>query len=376
MAQLYQNDPQWANQKIGLQNALTISQVGCLLTSMAMTVNHFGGNTTPAALNNMMKSSGGFSGAWIKAARVPGAFPQLGMKRQKWVERGPISLDLIDQGLEAGSLIVVRVDWSADPGIQGHWVVIHKKEGNDYLIWDPWNKQGASNKLTERYGFASKNPADIILEAIWHGKGDFPPPENTMASAPTSAPISSSQRKNTPTAKKAPSQSSNPLAVKPMMNQLSLRQQPINGTIIKLLSQADVMVVIEDSSAATKVGQHGQWLHVRLSDNTEGYVAAWYVKQTEAPIMAPSQPPTPTSPNQPASKPAGIQVNTTVNLASLRSQPRVANDTFIRTLPAGTDLIALDADAASKVGQQDQWLHVQTSDGQKGYIAAWLVTKR
>ena len=187
MAQLFQNDPQWAGQKIGNQNILTIEQVGCLLTSMAMIVNYYGGNTNPSALNSMMKSSNGFTGAWVKSAQVPSAFPQLGMKRQKWVENPPIPMDLIDQGLEAGSLIVVRVDWSADPGIQGHWVVIYQKEGDDYLIWDPWNKAGASNKLTERYGFASKDPSKIILEAIWHGKGDFPPPATTAAPS-TSAP--------------------------------------------------------------------------------------------------------------------------------------------------------------------------------------------
>ena len=113
MAQLFQNDPRWANNKIGLQNSLTISQVGCLLTSMSMVVNYFGGNVTPASLNDMMKASGGFNGAWVKSAQVPSQFPQLGMKRQKWeqCEGTPASVDLIDAGLEAGSLIVARVDW-------------------------------------------------------------------------------------------------------------------------------------------------------------------------------------------------------------------------------------------------------------------------
>ncbi|MCB8945970.1 MAG: SH3 domain-containing protein [Ardenticatenaceae bacterium] len=369
MAQLYQNDPRWANQKIGLQSSLTISQVGCLLTSMAMVVNHYGGSTTPAALNDLMKSRNGFSGAWVKSAQVPSAFPQLGMQRQKHVESGPMPMDLIDQGLAAGSLIVVRVDWSADPGIQGHWVVLYKKEGNDYLIWDPWDKQGASNKLTERYGFASKDPSKIILEAIWHGKGDFPPA--ATASAP--APSSSSTRKNTPTAKQATGQSTGPVAVKPKINQLSLRQQPVSGTIVKLLSPSDVLLLIEGGEAAAKIGQQGQWLQVRLSDNTEGYVAAWYVEQTEAPIVAPSPPSAPSQPSAPAA--SGVAVKTKVDQVSLRSQPRVANDTFMSTLPTGTALTAIEADAAAKIGQQGQWLQVRTSGGQEGYVAAWLVAK-
>jgi hypothetical protein len=62
---LYQNDPRWKNQKIGLQNNFTIEQVGCMLTSFAMTVNHFGANETPASLNEKMKAIQGFNSAWI-----------------------------------------------------------------------------------------------------------------------------------------------------------------------------------------------------------------------------------------------------------------------------------------------------------------------
>lgn len=382
MAQLYQNDPRWQGQKIGLQSNLTISQVGCLLTSMAMIVNHYGGNTTPMDLNNLMKANGGFSGAWIKAAQVPDAFPNLGMKRQHWVQcdNAKAPLDLIDLGLAAGSLIAVRVDWSADPGIQGHWVVLYEKVGNDYLIWDPWHKQDASDKLTDRYGFNSKDPADIILEAIWHGKGDFPPPVGATTAAP-----SSSVRKETPVAKQAPNQSNGSLAVKPTINQLSMRQQPVNGNIVKLLSTTDVLLVIEGANAASKIGQQNQWLHVRLGDGTEGYVAAWYVKQTETPIMAPAQPaaapaaaasqPAPTPPNAAATATAVVPVKTTADMVSLRSQPRVANDTFMCTLAKGTALMATEANATTKVGQQNQWLQVRTNDGKEGYVAAWLVAK-
>jgi len=29
--------------------------------------------------------------------------------------------------------------------------------------------------------------------------------------------------------------------------------------------------------------------------------------------------------------------------------------------------------AVAKIGQQNQWLHVRTSDGKEGYAAAWFV---
>jgi len=32
-----------------------------------------------------------------------------------------------------------------------------------------------------------------------------------------------------------------------------------------------------DPDTASKIGQQNQWLKVKASDGTEGYVAAWYV---------------------------------------------------------------------------------------------------
>lgn len=365
MAQLFQNDSRWKNDKIGLQNSLTISQVGCLLTSMAIVVNHYGGSVTPASLNNMMKSVSGFNGAWIKTAQVPDQFPQLGMKRQKWVQcdHSPAPMELIDQALALGSLIVARVDWSADPGIQGHWVVLYKKEGNDYLIWDPWQLDKAPNKLIERYGFNSKDPADIILEAIWHGKGDFPP-----ATTQTTAPSSTTARKDVVSAKQGENQG-NALWVKPTINQLSLRRQPVSGYIDKLLSTNDSLMVIEGGDASAKIGQRNAWLQVQTADGNEGYVAAWYVQKVEASATTPATQPTPTT------AVATTIIKTSADQVSFRSQPYVANNTFIRTLPRGTVLTALDENAAVKVGQQNQWLHVRTNDNQEGYIAAWLASK-
>jgi hypothetical protein len=388
MAQLFQNDPQWANNKIGLQNSLTISQVGCLLTSMAMVVNHFGGNVTPASLNNMMKGSGGFNGAWIKSAQVPSQFPQLGMQRQKWeqCEGTPASVDLIDAGLAAGSLIVVRVDWSADPGIQGHWVVIHAKDGDDYLIWDPWQKDGASNKLTERYTFTGKKPADVILEANWHGKVDLtspsaPPP---VPAATTSAPSSSTARKDTTPTAKQTQDGSGVTAVKPTVDQLSMRQQPATGTIVKLLSPSDTLTVLESSAdAQAKIGTQGQWLHVRTADGVEGYIAGWLVEATTAPMSpapdaAAAAPAVPASPaDTAATAPAvDLKVKTTGDQVSLRATPRVVNNNLITFLAKGSELQVVETgDAAAKIGVQNQWLHIRTSDGKTGYVAAWYVAK-
>ncbi|HUM71107.1 MAG TPA: hypothetical protein PLK31_19930, partial [Chloroflexota bacterium] len=116
-AQYYQNDPRWKDVKIGTDQHMTIGMVGCLLTSMTMVMNHFGANETPLSLNQKMIASGGYNGAWIKSATVPGQFPSLGVKRQRYVEcKNPIPAPMadIDMGLAAGSMVVVQVDREED----------------------------------------------------------------------------------------------------------------------------------------------------------------------------------------------------------------------------------------------------------------------
>jgi len=363
---LYQNDPRWKNQKIGLQNKITIEQVGCMLTCFAMTVNHFGANETPASLNARMKAANGFNGAWIKGAQVPPQFPQTGVERQYHVECNgqPAPLDLIDQGLAEGSLVMVRVDWTPDANIDSHWVVIHGKRGDDYDIWDPWQKSGAPDTLQGRYGYGRKKPAEIILEAIWHGRGKFPKEQSKPAEPP---PLQSKRDAVEAVQNRV-------LSVQPTVAQLTLRRQPVitQSNVIKSLTPGDVLVVQEAYQAGkAKIGQQGQWLEVQDSHGAQGYVAAWLVKQV-AGDTAVSPPPAAVSP-PPTTQ---LQVKPTTSSLSFRSQPVVATNTYIRTISASETLTVIESgDAAAKIGQKDQWLQVKAGDGTTGYVAAWYVTK-
>ncbi len=367
MAQLYQNDPQCVNKKIGVQDNLTIGQVGCLVTSLAMTVNHFGGHETVASFNDTMAANKGFNGAWVKSASAPSVFANLGFKRQNHVEceGSPAPLDLIDAGLKAGSLIVVRVDWSADPGIQGHWVVIHKKSGDDYAIWDPWKKDGASNMLIGRYGAVagSQNPADVILEAIWHGKGDLAsgqPGEMKKKAAQSS--------KRAPAAPVAPTATIEPFGVK-SGTLLNLRKGSSTGTAVVAQMQPNTTaVILEDMSAASaKVGRQGGWLHIRTNEGKEGYVAAWLVTKT-AVAKAKS------TSAKPSSAPAPSLTVKTTTILNLRKGDSTSTP-VVAQLPDGTELTVIEdaKRAAAKIGQQRQWIHVRTSGGKEGYAAAWFV---
>jgi hypothetical protein len=370
MKPLFQNDPQWKDTKIGLQEQLTIEQVGCLLTSLTMTVNYYGGSETPATLNEKMKAVQGFSGAWIKSAMVPSAFPELGFQRQMHEDSTPISLDLVDAGLARDSLVLVRVDWTPDANIDSHWVVVHGKQGDDYQIWDPWQKAGAADTLVGRYGFGGKQAADIILEAIWYGKKDF---DKTAVVKTLSQPAAKPAKK-TRSAKKATAAKKTAVAVQPTVTQLTLRSQPVvNQTnVVKTVSQNDVLTVLEDAGEAVgKIGQQGQWLHVADATGAEGYVAAWYVKQTKASAAKPAG--GSAAGSQPRSN---LTVRSTTSSLSLRQKPIVTNETLIRYVRQDETLQVIDdANPLAKIGVKGQWLHVRTDGGTEGYVAAWFVER-
>ena len=63
---------------------------------------------------------------------------------------------------------------------------------------------------------------------------------------------------------------------------LALRSKPVISpeTLIKRMGIGVDLLVIEPSAAAqTKIGANDQWIQVRDPENSEGYVAAWYVKR-------------------------------------------------------------------------------------------------
>lgn len=359
--QLYQNDQRWKDEKIGLQDNLTIEQVGCLLTGMAMIVNHFGANETPLSLNNRMKAGDGFNGAWLKAAQVPGKFPALGVKRQKRVvcEDKPAPLDLIDAGLARDSLVIVRVDWTPDANIDSHWVVIHAKAGDDYLIWDPWQKKGAPDTLMGRYGFAGKTAADVILEAIWHGKADLEATEEETADDAPPAAADEAPPEDTPVA------ATEPVFVQPTVA-LTFRRQPETGAAIRILATDETLTALE-AGAGEKVGRQGAWLQAADAAGERGYVAAWLVRQTAVSPERPKK--APVAPRSPSSS----TVRTTADSLSFRARPVVSDETLICYLPAGTSLTLLEESDRAAIGQQGKWLHVRDAEGRQGYVAAWYV---
>ena len=155
--------------------------------------------------------------------------------------------------------------------------------------------------------------------------------------------------------------------------ELSFRTQPVIApeTVIRRVPVTETLICIEPANQAIpKVGVTGQWLRVRDASNKEGYVAAWYVRYASGSSAQPAAAATVASNNG-----GPLKVRATAEGTALRKQPIISDATLIKRLPLGTELIALDPDAASKIGQNNQWMKVKDPTGTEGFVAAWFVAR-
>jgi hypothetical protein len=355
-----QMDPRWKDDSLGLDNSTTIGKFGCLLTCMAMVADGFGNDVTPQSLNEKMKVAGGFQGALVMPAVLPNVLP--GVRYHKYIQckNPPAPIADIDATLDAGLPVIVEVDYSPAPGMQNHWIVLYDRQGDDYLIQDPWPYpvKSKKNTLTSRYGFAGA-PRMIIKGAIW---------------------LSGVQESQTATPKVKPTPKPLPkdaITVYSTADGLALRAQPYvadNNLITRVPLQAEFKVLEPPAQAAGKIGQVNQWLEVQaVPAGDQGYVAAWYVAESKDTVPEVGTPVAPAPQPVPAGQ--SLVVYATADGLALRSQPMVADTTLIKREPQNAEFVVLDPpdQAKAKIGVQDQWLQARDIAGDQGYVAAWYV---
>lgn len=140
---------------------------------------------------------------------------------------------------------------------------------------------------------------------------------------------------------------------------LNVRNGPSTGTsrIAIALPHEPLEVVGDREAALAKLGDRGQWLRVRLPNGLRGYVAAWYVR---------------TDPGPAAGNPLTVYPAVDMNF---RERPTVRANRIGR-LARNTRLTVHDdpTRAQALVGRYDEWLYVETPQGQWGWVAAWYVS--
>jgi hypothetical protein len=358
---LSQSDPRWKDVKLGFDDKLTIGKYGCLLTSMTMVANGFGSNETPESLNNRMKSVTGYMGPLIIPALLPKVAPGMKFVKRIPCSNPPAPMYEIDASLAAGMPIIIKVDYSPEPGIQDHWVVLYGKEGDDYLIQDPWPFPAHTKKmkLTDRYGFAGL-PSSIIIDTLWYTGIQTTPVEIRTEPKPLPA---------------------NPLEVFAAVNDLAFRSQPFvaDHTLITRLPQWTKLLAYEAAETAQqKLGRVGVWLEVQMPENGKsGYCAAWYLSL--APQASAPQPDPTVPASQPGDQPVkAMIVFATVDGLAFRKQPVVSDATLIKRVSQNTEFKVLETEeeARAKIGINNKWLKVSDIEGKEGYVAAWYLAEK
>lgn len=342
---LSQQDPRWKDEKLGFDNTITIGSDGCALTCLTMLVNGYGFNETPSTMNQKLKAMGsgaGFLGGLIVWSGLTRAFPKIIYRDILLCRDQPAPLASINASLDAGQPLVVEIDRSPAPNLQNHWVVLYGRQGNDYLILDPWPNPPDNKEtlLVGRFG-QGREAAQIITAIVWYqATGTQPPPPGGGMTVRVSAAASAGLR-----LRSAPSTLGLLLATEPP------------GTLLRCLEP--------DASVRSKIGVTGLWLNVSDPDELTGYVAAWYV---EDPNAAPPPPP------PPSDFKAYVMQSVGSSGLRLRAAPSITA-AILGSLPGGTELTVLEpeAEAKAKIGQMNQWLNVREPGGKVGYVAAWYV---
>lgn len=137
-----QRDANWGNNLIG-SSSETISSVGCLLTSYAMVVTHFGGSVNPADV------AANTSYFWYSTALFLKPGPSANGHSVYSTSNSPSMQELRD-ALNSGKAVIAGLSYDGGP-IADHWVVLRSVDGDSFKINDPLY-QGAMNvSLNDHY---------------------------------------------------------------------------------------------------------------------------------------------------------------------------------------------------------------------------------
>ncbi len=377
---LSQQDPRWKDENLGFDNSITIGTDGCALTCLTMLVNGYGFSETPSTMNKKLKDMGdgnGFLGGLIVWGGLTRAFPRIVFQRLVICRDQAAPLDAINTSLDSGQPLVVEVDRSPSPGLQNHWVVLTARQGDDYLMLDPWPQPPDNAPVSLAGRFAFGRPLDQVITAVaWYqASGQAATTPSSPATIPT-----------TP----APGSGLLVRVQASMTAGLRLRSAPTttSSTVTIEAAGTQLRCLEPDAAVLSKIGITDQWLQVSDPGGATGYIAAWYVEKMGDAAPAPAPTPAPAPPPEPAPAPAPapvpppastgltVLVSQSVGGDGLRMRAQANTSSSIVTVePAGAELsvIELEAEARPKIGQQNQWLNVRDGSGNTGYVAAWYV---
>jgi hypothetical protein len=373
-----QQDSKWKEDIVGFGDpADTIGYVGCALTSVAMLISGHGFIETPRTLNQKLKNVGGFSSAGIRWGALNQIYPQVAVKSIVSCIDIDAPLGLIDASIAAGQPAIVMVDSTPAKGLLTHWVMLYAKEGDDYLMLDPWPYQTDVKKKTHLMPrYSQGNPLQrsimhVIIYESYNASGGIALPG---AVVPASQPEPAAPTTGDPQARVKAD-------VTWGLNIRSSIDTSSNANIIVSVPAGTLLTLIEPNGTA-KIGAVNQWVRVRDNKGREGFSAAWYLEKVQTPASshqtAPATAPrpatgTPASSTPSAPKPTAEPKKLIVVVKSTGSKVFTSASVKSEVLSkekSGAKLVVVEPidKAIPKIGLGGKWLTVKGSNGKRGYI--------
>jgi hypothetical protein len=379
-----QQDPKWKQDLLGFGDpGDTIGYVGCALTSVSMLISGHGYIETPKTLNQKLKNVNGFASAGIRWGAVSQIYPQVNMKSFISCASTDAPLGQIDASIAAGQPVIVMVDSTPVAGLQTHWVVLYAKEGNDYLMLDPWPYQPDVTKKTylmPRYSQGKPLKRSIMHVIIYEafnasggiaqpgssstpGTGQTPPPTDPVSTSGFSARVKADVAWG-------------------LNIRSSIDTSSPSNIVISVPAGSSLSVL--DADDYVKIGSVNQWVRVRDGMGHEGFAAAWYLEktQTATPVIETVPAPTPVveAPVVVTSTPTVYQMTVVVQSKVGKFGAKVYETESVKSHIVSTEkvraklMVIEDASKARpKIGKAGKWLNVQTKEGKRGFVNAELV---
>ncbi len=122
-----QRDARWANQTIGSSNE-NILNVGCLLTSVSMLLKKHGADVNPSTIASISNYF------WANTAFMNYRW---NISLPNGLRGYSLSISDIDNELNNGNYVIVGIGYNGCYNGGDHYVVLTKKDGDDYKMHDP-----------------------------------------------------------------------------------------------------------------------------------------------------------------------------------------------------------------------------------------------
>ncbi len=130
-----QRDSSWGNMGLG-GSSYSVAEYGCLVSSVSMMASHNGKNIKPSDIASLPSAFVNGTGYLLWQFSVNGVK----------VTISSLSKSNLDSELSKGNPVIAGLYRGPD-----HFIVILRKEGNNYIMHDPFMESGSNRPLSDKY---------------------------------------------------------------------------------------------------------------------------------------------------------------------------------------------------------------------------------